>query len=217
MIFILLGPPGAGKGTYSQKLIKKFNIPQISTGDILREAVKGKTELGMKAKDYMDKGLLVPDDVIIGIVEDRIKEPDCKNGFLLDGFPRTVEQADALEYILNKNKLKLEAVININVKNEILFKRLTGRRLCKKCGANFNIYTLPSQKEGICDRCGGELYQRDDDKPETIEKRLLVYTKQTAPLIEYYNKRNILKEIEASEGTIDDIVKKIEDILSGVN
>ncbi len=213
MIFILLGPPGAGKGTYSQKLIQKFNIPQISTGDILREAVKGKTELGMKAKDYMDKGLLVPDDVIIGIVEDRIKEPDCKNGFLLDGFPRTVEQADALEYILNKNKLKLDVVINIIVKNEILFKRLTGRRLCKKCGANFNIYTLQPQKEGICDRCGGELYQRNDDKPETIEKRLLVYARQTAPLIEYYNKKNILKEIEASEGTIDEIVQKIEDIL----
>ncbi len=213
MIFILLGPPGAGKGTYSQRLIEKFNIPQISTGDILREAVKAKTELGIKAKDYMDKGLLVPDEVIIGIVEDRIKEPDCKNGFLLDGFPRTIEQADALEYILNKNKLKLDCVVNLIVKNEILFKRLTGRRLCKKCGANYNIYTLPPAQEGICDKCQSELYQRDDDKPETIEKRLLVYTKQTAPLIEYYKNKNLLKEIDASEGTINEIVDKIEDIL----
>lgn len=213
MIFILLGPPGAGKGTYSQRLIEKFKVPQISTGDILREAVKNNTELGKKAKEYMDKGLLVPDEIIMEIIEERIKADDCKNGFLLDGFPRTVEQADALAYILNKNKLKLDAAINIIVKNEILFKRLTGRRLCKNCGANFNIYTLPPQKEGICDKCGGELYQRDDDKPEIIEKRLTVYARQTTPLIDYYKKINLLKEIEASEGTIDDIVKKIEDAL----
>lgn len=213
MIFILLGPPGAGKGTYSQRLIEKFKVPQISTGDILREAVKNNTELGKKAKEYMDKGLLVPDELIVEIIEERIKADDCKNGFLLDGFPRTVEQADALAYILNKNKLKLDAVINIIVKNEVLFKRLTGRRLCKNCGANFNIYTLPPQKEGLCDKCGGELYQRDDDKPEIIEKRLTVYAKQTTPLIDYYKKINLLKEIEASEGTIDDIVKKIEDAL----
>lgn len=213
MIFILLGPPGAGKGTYSQRLIEKFKVPQISTGDILREAVKNNTELGKKAKEYMDKGLLVPDELIMEIIEERIKADDCKNGFLLDGFPRTVEQADALAYILNKNKLKLDAVINIIVKNEVLFKRLTGRRLCKNCGANFNIYTLPPQKEGLCDKCGGELYQRDDDKPEIIEKRLTVYAKQTTPLIDYYKKINLLKEIEASEGTIDDIVKKIEDAL----
>jgi adenylate kinase len=213
MIFILLGPPGAGKGTYSQRLIEKFKVPQISTGDILRDSVKKRTELGKKAKEYMDKGLLVPDELIIEIVEDRIKADDCKNGFLLDGFPRTVEQANALEFLLNKNKLKLDAVINIIVKNDVLFKRLTGRRLCKNCGANYNIYTLPPQKEGICDKCGGELYQRDDDKPETIEKRLVVYEKQTKPLIDYYKKKNLLKEIEASEGTIDEIVKKIEDAL----
>jgi len=213
MIFILLGPPGAGKGTYSQRLIEKFKVPQISTGDILRDSVKKRTELGKKAKEYMDNGLLVPDELIIEIVEDRIKADDCKNGFLLDGFPRTVEQANALEFLLNKNKLKLDAVINIIVKNDVLFKRLTGRRLCKNCGANYNIYTLPPQKEGICDKCGGELYQRDDDKPETIEKRLVVYEKQTKPLIDYYKKKNLLKEIEASEGTIDEIVKKIEDAL----
>jgi len=213
MIFILLGPPGAGKGTYSQRLIEKFKVPQISTGDILRDAVKKGTELGKKAKEYMDKGLLVPDELIIEIVEDRIKADDCKNGFLLDGFPRTVEQADALEFLLNKNKLKIDSVINIIVKNDVLFKRLTGRRLCKNCGANYNIYTLPPQKEGICDKCGGELYQRDDDKPETIEKRLVVYERQTTPLINYYKKKNLLKEIEASEGTIDEIVKKIEDAL----
>jgi len=213
MIFILLGPPGAGKGTYSQKLIEKYKIPQISTGDILREAVKNKTELGMQAKDYMDRGLLVPDEIIVGIVDDRIKAPDCKTGFLLDGFPRTVEQADALEFIFKRAKLTLDAVINIAVKKDVLSKRLTGRRLCKSCGANFNIYTLPPAVEGKCDKCGGELYQRDDDKPETIEKRLSVYEKQTLPLTAYYTNKGILKDIEASEGTIDEIVQKIIGLL----
>ncbi|MCX8094004.1 MAG: adenylate kinase [Candidatus Goldbacteria bacterium] len=213
MIFILLGPPGAGKGTYSEKLIKFYKIPQISTGDILRAAVKQGTELGKQAKDYMDKGLLVPDEIIVGIIEDRIKEPDCKNGFLLDGFPRTVAQADALEFIFNKNNLKLNAVIDFTVREDILYKRLTGRRLCKNCGANYNIFTLPPKKEGVCDRCGSELYQRDDDKEEVIAKRLSVYKSQTEPLIDYYKKRGLLKSIDASEGTIDEIVQKIIDIL----
>jgi adenylate kinase len=209
MIFILLGPPGAGKGTYSQHLIKQYSIPQISTGDILREAVKTGTEMGKQAKEYMDKGLLVPDEIIIGIVEDRIKMADCKNGFLLDGFPRTVEQADALEFTFKKSGLKLDAVINIIVKEDVLFKRLTGRRMCRQCGANFNVNTLPPQKEGVCDKCAGELYQRDDDKPETIEKRLQVYGKQTAPLIDYYKKKNMIKDIDAAEGSIPDIVANI--------
>ncbi len=213
MIFILLGPPGAGKGTYSQKLIEYYKIPQISTGDILRAAVKDGTELGKQAKDYMDKGLLVPDEIIVGIIEERIKEPDCANGFLLDGFPRTVNQADALEFIFSKNNLKLNAVIDFTVNEDVLYKRLTGRRLCKKCGANFNIFTLPPQKEGICDKCGGELYQRDDDKEEVIAKRLTVYKNQTEPLIEYYKKRGILKNIDASTGSIDEIVEKIKEVL----
>jgi len=209
MIFILLGPPGAGKGTYSQYLIKKYEIPQISTGDILREAVKNGTEMGKQAKEYMNKGLLVPDAVIVGIVEDRIKAPDCKKGFLLDGFPRTVEQADALENIFKKNALKLDAVINIIVNDDVLFKRLTGRRLCKACAANFNVNTMPPAKAGICDKCGGELYQRADDKPETIEKRLQIYAKQTAPLIDYYKKKGVMKDIDASTGKITEIVDKI--------
>ncbi|MCX7699186.1 MAG: adenylate kinase [Candidatus Goldbacteria bacterium] len=208
-----MGPPGAGKGTYSEKLIKFYKIPQISTGDILRAAVKQGTELGKQAKDYMDKGLLVPDEIIVGIIEDRIKEPDCKNGFLLDGFPRTVAQADALEFIFKKNNLKLNAVVDFTVREDILYKRLTGRRLCKNCSANYNIFTLPPKNEGVCDRCGGELYQRDDDKEEVIAKRLSVYKSQTEPLIDYYKKKGLLKSIDASEGTIDEIVQKIIDIL----
>jgi adenylate kinase len=215
MIFILLGPPGAGKGTYSQKLIGIYRIPQISTGDILRAAVKAGTDIGKKAKDYMDKGLLVPDEVIVGIVEDRIKDGDCKNGFLLDGFPRTVEQADALESVFKKNRLDLNGVINIIVTEDVLMKRLTGRRMCRKCGANFNVNTLPPKVAGVCDKCGGELYQRDDDKEDVIAKRLKVYASQTAPLIDYYKKKNIIKDVNASEGTIDEIVVKITKALEG--
>ncbi len=213
MIFILLGPPGAGKGTYSQKLIDIYKIPQISTGDILRAAVKAGTQMGLKAKEFMDKGALVPDDVIIGIVNERIKEPDCKNGFLLDGFPRTVPQADALADIFSKNALKLDGVINIIVDKDVLFKRLTGRRMCKTCGAGFNVNTMPPKKEGICDACGGELYQRNDDKPETIENRLKVYEEQTSPLIQYYKSKGMLKDVNASFGTIDEIVNNIKRLL----
>jgi adenylate kinase len=213
MIAILLGPPGAGKGTYSGKLIDIFKVPQISTGDILRANVKQGTELGKKAKDFMDKGALVPDSLIVEIVEDRIKAADCKNGFLLDGFPRTVEQADSIETIFKKNGLKLDRVINIIVDRDVLFKRLTGRRMCKACGANFNVYTLPPKAEGVCDKCGGELYQRNDDKPDTIANRLDVYEKQTSPLIDYYRKKQALSDINASTGSIDDIVKAITGIL----
>jgi adenylate kinase len=213
MIAILLGPPGAGKGTYSGKLIDIFKVPQISTGDILRANVKQGTELGKKAKDYMDKGALVPDSLIVEIVEDRIKAADCNNGFLLDGFPRTVEQADSLEAIFKKSGLKLDRVINIIVDRDVLFKRLTGRRMCKACGANFNVYTLPPKVEGVCDKCGGELYQRNDDKPETIANRLDVYEKQTSPLIDYYRQKQALSDINASTGSIDEIVKTITGIL----
>lgn len=210
MIFILLGPPGAGKGTYSEKLIDIYGIPQISTGDILRAAVKEGTDMGKEAKAYMDKGVLVPDEVIVGIVEDRIKQDDCKNGFLLDGFPRTVEQADALEFIFKKNNLKLDRVINIEVKEEVLFKRLTGRRLCENCGASYNVNTMPPKNVGLCDKCGGPLYQRDDDKEDVIANRLKVYEKQTEPLIDYYRKKGILRGVNASEGTVDEIVGKIQ-------
>jgi len=210
MIFILLGPPGAGKGTYSQKLIDVYKIPQISTGDILRASVKAGTPIGIKAKEYMDKGALVPDEVIIGIVAERIKEADCKNGFLLDGFPRTVAQADALGELFKKNKLNLKGVINITVDKDVLFKRLTGRRMCKACGAGFNVNTMPPKKDGVCDACGGELFQRNDDKPETIENRLVVYDKQTAPLIDYYRSRKVLKDVNASKGSVDEIVSKIK-------
>ncbi|MEI7640368.1 MAG: adenylate kinase [bacterium] len=213
MILILLGPPGAGKGTYSQRLIEAYKIPQISTGEILRTSVKNGTEMGTKAKGYMDKGLLVPDEIIVGIVSERIKDADCKNGFLLDGFPRTVEQANALGLIFEKSKLKLDSVINIIVKEDVLFKRLTGRRMCKVCGGNYNIYTLPSKVEGVCDKCEGALYQREDDKPETIERRLKVYAEQTAPLINYYKDKNILHDVVASEGSIEEIVEKIKTII----
>ncbi|MFP4465740.1 MAG: adenylate kinase [Candidatus Goldiibacteriota bacterium] len=215
MILILLGPPGAGKGTYSEKLIDIYGIPQISTGDILRAAVKEGTEMGIKAKEYMDKGALVPDDVIVGIVADRIQKDDCLKGFILDGFPRTTGQADALEKLFKDRGLALDAVINIEVEKDILFKRLTGRRMCRNCGGNYNVNTMPPEKEGVCDKCGGELYQRNDDKPETIENRLKVYAEQTAPLIEYYREKNILKDVNASQGTVDEIVQKIKSAIEG--
>lgn len=204
---IILGAPGAGKGTQARQLSLKFNIPHISTGDILREAVKNKTPLGVKAKSYLDKGKLVPDDVIIDVVKERLSMPDCKNGFILDGFPRTIPQAEALDSYAPGLK-----VININVDEAELIKRLSGRRVCRKCGANYHIIYSPPTNAGICNMCGGELYQRDDDTEDTIKARLQVYRNQTAPLIDYYKKKNVLHTV-SGKGSIDDIFKEIVTVI----
>lgn len=212
MRLILLGPPGAGKGTQAKRLVEKYGIPQISTGDMLRAALKAGTELGIKAKTFMDAGKLVPDEVVIGLIEERIKEADCVNGFMLDGFPRTVAQADALNGVMAKSSLKLDHVISIDVANEELVVRLTGRRTCRACGAGFHISFDPPKKEGVCDKCGGELYQRDDDSEATIRNRLKVYSDQTEPLIAYYKKAGLLRPIDGT-GSIDDIFGRVTAVL----
>ncbi len=200
MNLILLGPPGAGKGTQAQRMVERYHIPQISTGDILRAAVKESTPLGMKAKGFMDQGQLVPDEIVIGIIEERLKANDCDPGFILDGFPRTIPQAEALQPILSKIGKKIDHVINIEVDPEELVRRLTGRRTCKKCGAMFHLLFQSPKKEGICDRCGGTLYQRADDKEETIRTRLKEYGKQTSPLIQYYRSKKTLRSVQGVGG-----------------
>jgi adenylate kinase len=205
---VFLGAPGAGKGTQAKMLIEKYKIPQISTGDILRKAVADGTPLGKEAKVIMDSGGLVSDKIVLGLVEERIKQPDCKAGFILDGFPRNTAQAEALDTILTGMGMPLTAALNIDVDMNDLLKRLTGRRTCKSCQQMYNIYFSPPKKEGVCDKCGGALFQRDDDKEETIKKRLDVYTKQTAPLIDYYSKKNIMKTIMGT-GSINDIFAKV--------
>jgi adenylate kinase len=210
---VLLGAPGAGKGTQAKMLIEKFKIPQISTGDILRKAVADGTPLGKEAKVIMDSGGLVSDKIVLGLVEERLKQPDCKSGFILDGFPRNTAQAEALDKILTGANMPLTTALNIDVDLNDLLKRLTGRRTCKSCQQMYNIYFSPPKKEGTCDKCGGELFQRDDDKEETIKKRLDVYQQQTAPLISYYSKKNIMKTV-VGVGSIDDIFKKAVAALS---
>lgn len=205
-----MGPPGAGKGTQAEKLTEILNIPHISTGDMFRKAIKDQTDLGKQAKSFMDKGELVPDEVTVGIVKDRITEKDCRNGFLLDGFPRTVVQADALAKMLEDLGIKLDSVINVEVPYEELIGRLTGRRICRSCGATYHMIFNPPKDEGVCDKCGGELYQRDDDTEETAKNRLLVYEKQTAPLLEYYNNTGLLVNIngnQSMEEVLADILK----------
>ena len=192
MRLILLGPPGAGKGTLAHIMIEKYHIPQISTGDILRQALKDGTDLGKEAKTYMDRGALVPDDVIINIVKERIKADDCQEGYIFDGFPRTVAQAEALDEVLHDLSVKLDAVANLNVPEEELIKRLSGRRTCKNCGTLYHMTNNPPTKEGVCDKCGGELFQRDDDNETTIRQRLAVYQEQTFPLIDYYTKQGLV-------------------------
>jgi adenylate kinase len=212
MNLILLGAPGSGKGTQAKFLVRKYSIPQISTGDILREEVKSGTVLGLKAKEYMDKGQLVPDEVVVGMVEERVKKGDCRAGFILDGFPRTVAQADALEGTLQRMKKALSRVILVNVDEDELVKRLTGRRVCEKCGAGYHVIFDPPKQEGVCDKCQGKLYQRDDDKESTIRNRLKVYNNQTAPLIEYYQKKQLLSVVDGM-GSIEEIFGRISKAL----
>jgi len=207
-----MGPPGAGKGTQAALLVDHYKIPHISTGDMFREAIKQGTPLGLKAKEYMDAGALVPDEVTIGIVADRLAQDDCANGFLLDGFPRTAAQADALAKILSDLNINLDGVVNIEVPEEVLLERLTGRRVCKQCAATFHTVFNPPKVQGICDKCGGELFQRSDDTIETAQNRLKVYNEQTEPLIAYYSRQGLLKRIEG-DGEIQQVFRNIVKVL----
>ena len=214
MHILLMGPPGAGKGTQAANLVKEFAIPHISTGDMFRAAVKEGTELGKQAKACMDSGKLVPDAVTIGIVKERLAKPDCEKGFILDGFPRTVEQADALSKILPEIGLKLTRVLNISVPAADLIERAVGRRICKKCGATYHIKFNPTKVEGVCDECGGDLYQRADDSEATMKNRLSVYEAQTKPLIDYYQKAGLYTEIDGRQA-IDKVTSDLVDVLKG--
>lgn len=212
MYILLMGPPGAGKGTQSPRLVERYHIPAISTGDMFRAAVREQTSLGVKAKTFMDAGQLVPDDVTIGIVQERLTKDDTKNGFILDGFPRTIDQAIALDVALKDMGIDKVHVIDITMDQELLVSRITGRRICKNCGATYHIVNLPPKVEGICDICGGELYQREDDKEETVKNRLEVYAKQTKPLVDYYENRGFYKRINGNQ----DVEKVYEDIVSAL-
>ena len=199
MKIIMLGAPGAGKGTQAKKIASKYEIPHISTGDIFRANIKNGTELGKKAKTYMDQGLLVPDDLVVDLIVDRVAADDCKNGYVLDGFPRTIPQAEALDAALAKLGEAMDYAINVEVPDENIVKRMSGRRACVACGATYHIEHIPPKTEGICDTCGKELILRDDDKPETVLKRLNVYHEQTQPLIDYYTGKGILKEVDGTK------------------
>ena len=198
MRIVLLGPPGCGKGTQAKEIVSSCNIPQISTGDMLRLAVKNGSPMGKEAKKFMDEGLLVPDKVVIGIVEERLQGSDCQDGFILDGFPRTIPQADALEEVLKKIGRPLQGVISFEVDDAILIERLSGRRICKECGCGYHVSFDPPRVEGKCDKCGGELFQRDDDKRETIKERLEVYRRQTASLLSYYKEKGLLFSVDGT-------------------
>jgi len=210
MNLILLGAPGAGKGTVGEVISKKYEIPTISTGNIIRAALKNGTEMGLKAKAYIDKGALVPDDVVIGIIKERLSNEDCKKGFILDGFPRTIPQAEALDAM----GIEITKALNIMVEDEVIVNRMSGRLVCSKCGSSYHKTNKKPQKEGICDTCAGELYQRDDDKPETVLERLKVYHEQTEPLIDFYEKKGILFAIEGKddvETTVSRAFKALEE------
>lgn len=212
MNIILMGLPGAGKGTQASEIVKKFPIPHISTGDMFRKAIKDETDLGKEAKSYMDRGELVPDEVTVGIVKERISEDDAKKGFLLDGFPRTIDQAESLNQIMSELDREIDAVINIEVPEEELMNRLTGRRICEKCGTTYHLVFNPPKVDGICDIDGGKLYQREDDNPETVSNRLSVNVKQSNPILEYYNNKGVLKNIDGSKD-IDEVTNDVIDIL----
>ncbi len=215
MNIILMGLPGAGKGTQASKIIKKYPIPHISTGDMFRLAIKNGTELGNEAKSYMDRGELVPDEVTVGIVKERLSQSDAKEGFLLDGFPRTVEQAEALNKIMEELGTKIDRTINVEVPEEELMNRLTGRRICEVCGTTYHLVFNPPKEEGICDLDGGKLYQREDDNPETVANRLEVNIKQTAPLLDFYENQNVLVNVDGSRD-IDEVFKDIDEILQNL-
>ena len=206
MNLILMGLPGAGKGTQAEKIVEKYAIPHISTGDMFRSAIKEGTALGNEAKTYMDKGELVPDEVTIGIVKERLSKPDCEKGFLLDGFPRTVAQAEALERLLNELNTKLDYVLHVKVPTEKLIERLTGRRICPTCGATYHVEFNPPKQEGICDHDGTELIQREDDQPETVKNRLDVNIEQTQPLLDFYEDKGYLVDIDEVFNQIDDTI-----------
>lgn len=215
MNLVLMGLPGAGKGTQAERIVEKYEIPHISTGDMFRAAIKDGTELGMKAKSYMDQGALVPDEVTIGIVKERLGKDDCKKGFLLDGFPRTVPQAEALEVLLTELDRQINYVINIDVDTSKLMERLTGRRICKSCGATYHMVFNPPAQERVCDKCGGELYQRSDDNAETVGNRLEVNLKQTQPLLDFYSEKGYLRNINGDQD-IDDVFKDLDQLLGGL-
>lgn len=199
MKIIMLGAPGAGKGTQAKKIAEKYQIPHISTGDIFRFNIKEGTELGRKAKEYMDQGLLVPDELTIGMLMDRIKKEDCKPGYVLDGFPRNIPQAESLRNALTKLEQKIDFAINVDVPDEKIISRMSGRRACVSCGATYHIVYNPSKTPGVCDVCGSELVLRDDDKPETVKKRLSIYHEQTQPLIEYYKNEGVLVDVDGTQ------------------
>lgn len=216
MNLILMGLPGAGKGTQAERIVEQYNVPHISTGDMFRQAIKDQTELGVKAKSFMDAGELVPDEVTIGIVRERLSQSDCENGFLLDGFPRTVAQAEALEEMLASMDKKIDYVINIDVPESILMERLTGRRVSPSSGRTYHVIFNPPKVEGICDVDGSELIQRDDDKPETVKKRLEVNIQQAQPLIDFYNAKGYLRNIKGQQ-EISKVFEDIEQLLKGLN
>lgn len=215
MNLILMGLPGAGKGTQAERIVQEYGLPHISTGDMFRAAIKEGTELGNEAKSYMDAGQLVPDEVTVGIVRERLQKDDCQKGFLLDGFPRTVSQAESLDRLLADLDRRLDAVLHINVDKNQLMERLTGRRICRQCGATYHVTFNPPQEAGVCDKCNGELYQRDDDQEETVKSRLDVNIEQQEPLLNLYEEKGILKTIDGNQD-INDVFASVESILGGI-